>query len=97
MAVLKTIQIDKALRKKGFEVSNKNHHFYYYMNNGKKTNIFTKTSHSSDEINDTLIKKMADQVRLEKNEFKELVQCTLSGERYREILIDKGIIKKGSN
>lgn len=96
MAVLKTAQIDKALKKKGFEASNKDHHFYYYMNNGKKTNIFTKTSHSSDEIGDGLIKKMADQVRLEKNEFKELIQCTLSGEKYKQILINKGIIK-GSN
>lgn len=36
MGILKTIQIDKALRKKGFVIENKDHHFYYYMNNGKK-------------------------------------------------------------
>ena len=92
MSVLKTSQIDRALRKKGFEVSNKDHHFYYYVNNGKKTNIFTKISHSSDEIGEGLIKKMATQVRLEKDEFKELVQCTLSGERYKEILISRRFI-----
>lgn len=92
MGTLKTTQIDRALRKKGFETLNKDHHFYYYMDNGKKTNIFTKTSHSSDEIGEGLIKMMATQVHLEKNEFKELVQCTLSGEQYRDILISKGFI-----
>lgn len=93
MGILKTIQIDKALRKKGFVIENKDHHFYYYMNNGKKTNIFTKTSHSSDEIGEGLIKRMAEQLNIEKDEFKELIQCTLSGEQYKQILIDKGLLK----
>lgn len=93
MAVLKTIQINKALTKKGFKKENKDHYFYYYTHNGKKTNIFTKFSHSSTEIGESLIKMMADQVHLEKDEFKKLIECTLSGEEYKKILINKGFIK----
>lgn len=94
MAVLKTIQINKALTRKGFEKDDKDHHFYYYVYKGKKTRIFTKYSHSSSEIGDSLIKKMADQVKLDKEQFKELIQCTLSGEDYKKILEDKGLVDK---
>ena len=92
MAVLETKQIDKALRKKGFEKNTGDHNFYYYMNNGKKTNIFTKTSHSASEINDSLIAKMAKQTYLEKSQFMRLIECTLSGEQYKEILLEKNLI-----
>lgn len=92
MSVLEITQIDRALRKKGFDIQNGDHHFYYYMNNGKKTAIFTKTSHSAREIGDPLIKKMANQVRLSKEEFKRLIECTLSGEDYKKILIEKELI-----
>lgn len=93
MSVLEIAQIDRALRKKGFNIENGDHHFYYYMNNGKKTGIFTKTSHSAKEIGEPLIKKMADQVRLPKEEFKRLIQCTLSGEDYKKFLKDKQLIQ----
>ena len=92
MAVLKTSQIDKALQRKGFEAKPKDHNFYYYIYNGKKTKIFTKTSHSSAEVNNYLIGKMAFQLHLNKQQFTELIQCTLSGERYKEILLEKKLL-----
>lgn len=92
MAILKTNQIDKALTKKGFEARPKDHNFYYYINDGKKTNIFTKNSHSKNEVNDFLIGKMASQLHLNKEQFKELIQCTLSAEKYKEILREKKLL-----
>lgn len=93
MATLKTEKIDKALKKKGFSVEEKDHHYYYYYYNGKKTAIHTKTSHGKKEIWDYLIGKMANQLYLEKDQFMRLIQCTLDGETYKKILIDKGKIK----
>ena len=92
MSVLETKQIDKALRKKGFEKKEGDHNFYYYINNGKRTNIFTKTSHSASEINDSLISRMAKQTHLDKSQFTKLIECTLSGEKYKEILIEKNLL-----
>ena len=93
MATLKTDKIDKALRKKGFEIEERDHHYYFYYHNGKKTAINTKTSHGKDEIWDSLIGKMARQLCLEKEQFLRLIQCTLDAETYKQILIDKGKIR----
>lgn len=83
------------LQAKGFEKEERDHHFFWYIHNGKKTNISTKTSFGSKkEIGDPLISKMADQVHLKKDEFMKLIQCTLSKEEYREVLIERGFIKK---
>lgn len=92
MSVLETKQIDKALKKKGFVIEERDHHFYFYKNDGKKTSINTKTSHSASEIGNSLIKIMAKQLHLEKSEFERLIKCTLSGEEYKEILKEKGLI-----
>ena len=93
MASLKTKMIDKALTKKGFVKEDKDHHYYYYYYNGKKTSIKTKTSHGKSEIYDNLISEMSKQLLLDKDEFIRLIQCTLDGEKYKEILINKGILK----
>lgn len=88
MATLKTDKIDKALRKKGFKKEDRDHHYYFYYHNGKRTAINTKTSHGKDEISDPLINIMAKQLCLEKEQFMRLIQCTLDGEAYKQILIE---------
>jgi len=87
---LKTSSIKAALKRKGFIERDGDHHYYVYCIDGKKTSIFTKISHSSDEISDTLISAMARQTRLTKPKFTELVNCTLSEEDYRRMMIDEG-------
>ena len=93
MATLKTDKIDKALRKKGFLREERDHHFYFYIYNGKKTAINTKISHSETEIGDPLVIQMSKQIYLNKEQFVKLIECTLDAESYKQILIDKGIIK----
>lgn len=93
MATLKTSAIRTALTRKGFEQRDGDHHYYIYCIDGKKTAVFTKLSHSADEISDTLIGAMAKQTRLNKARFCELVNCTLSADEYKAILTAAGHIK----
>ncbi len=52
--------------------------------------IFTIISHNLKEYSDSLLGKMARQLKLEKSDFVELVECTLSKEMYYNILRKKG-------
>lgn len=89
MSVLKKKQIAAALTKKGFEDRNGDHKFFYYVYNGKKINIFTYLSNGSgNEIGDSLISRMSKELKLEKASFMELIECTLSGDAYKEILLE---------
>ena len=95
MSTLPKREIKAKLQIKGFEEDFRDHDCFYYMNRGQKTNIWTKTSFGSKNyIDDDLILKMARQVKLNKKEFMKLIECTLSKEEYRELLIEKGFIKE---
>jgi hypothetical protein len=83
--------ISGSLQKKGFvfDKQRKDHKYYYYCSkSGKKTEIFTKVSHSPKykTIGDDLISQMSKQCRLSKAEFIDLVDCPLSQESYEEKL-----------
>jgi hypothetical protein len=94
MSTLAKKDINSKLQIKGFEQDYRDHNCFYYRNNGQKTNIWTKTSFGSKkEIDDGLISLMSKQVKLDKKEFMRLIQCTLSKEGYRELLIERGFIK----
>lgn len=95
MSTLNIKKINSRLQAKGFEKEEKDHHFFYYTYNGERTKIYTKTSFGSKkEIGDSLISKMATQVHLKKEEFMRLIECTLSKEDYRDLLLEKGLIKR---
>ena len=88
MAVLKIRDIKTNLCKKGFEQNSSRDHIYleYKSKDGKKTVIYTKVRHGAREIDGYLIGKMAQQTRLNKENFIKLVNCTLSGEDYYKIV-----------
>ena len=94
MGVLKTSEVEKNLLSKGFRQKDGNHKFFYFYYKGKKSSIFTKTSHSSKEIDDYLIKQMSKQLKLEKAEFLKFASCTLSEPAYVQILIREGFLKE---
>lgn len=86
--------IEAALVKKGFEKEDGDHHFFCLVDSeGKRTSVFTKTSHSPKhkDIGDPLLGQMAVQVRLSKKEFLQLVDCSLSEAKYREKVRAQGI------
>ena len=88
-------QIEASLTAKGFERKEGDHHFYSYRTTaGKKTRVFTKTSHtpSMKTIADELLSRMAQQCQLTKQQFLELVDCPMTREGYEQILSAKGML-----
>jgi predicted RNA binding protein YcfA (HicA-like mRNA interferase family) len=90
MTILKIKDIMGGLCKKGFIAQQKGHTFLTFYVGGKKTSIYTMVSHGGKEIGDGLIGTMASQVRLDKNQFIDLVNCPLERERYIEELVKNG-------
>ena len=89
-------KVESALLGKGFHKIEQDHHYFiYYTQEGKKTTVKTKTSHTKKmkDIPDNILGQMARQCHLSKNEFLNLVDCPLSQDNYEKILQHKEIIK----
>lgn len=85
--------VENGLRNKGFKDREGDHtYFTYWSLAGKKSIVFTKTSHGARELNDNLLAQMARQCKLSKNEFVNLIDCPLSREDYEAKLISAGCI-----
>jgi hypothetical protein len=92
----KKSKVESALKNKGFEPTEGDHHFFVYITlEGKKTAVRTKTSHTPKmkDISDNLLAQMAKQCRLSKNDFSRLLDCPLDREAYENILKDNGTLK----
>ncbi|MGK7920975.1 MAG: hypothetical protein AB4080_13305 [Trichodesmium sp.] len=92
----KKSQVEKSLLAKGFRLNQTHHHYFiYYDQEGKKTTIKTKTSHTGKikDIPDNLLAKMAKQCHLTKSEFLALIDCPLSREEYENQLYEQGVLK----
>jgi len=86
------LEIKRGLQRKGFREDNRDHKFYFLYLGDKRTSVRTKISHGETEIDDGLIKLMAKQIHLTKDQFIDLVNCPLSYDEYIKILQEKGII-----
>lgn len=93
MATRKVKDIEMALQKKGFQLKQSHHRFFVFQVEGKKTSIRTRLSHGAKEYDDHLLGQMAKQVKLPKEDLLRLIDCPLSEEEYKEILIESGYIK----
>lgn len=83
---LKINDVIRALKKKGFKLSDNDHkHFVLYVD-GKKTTIRTEVSQGEKEIGDVLIHLMSIQMKLDKKQFEDFINCPLSYERYKAVL-----------
>lgn len=88
-------EVESSLKKKGFRISERDHHFFiYYTQEGKKTQIRTKTSHTKKTkvINDNLLNQMAHQCKLTSREFNDFVDCPMNRNQYEMILKNKQIL-----
>ncbi len=88
-------KVEDGLEKKGFIRKEGDHHrFIYYTQQGKKSSIQTKTSHTPKmkEIGDNLLGQMAGQCKLTKSEFFKLLDCPLSRKDYEAILVKKEML-----
>ncbi len=82
--------VEAGLEAKGFakDVKKDHRYFTYFTLEGKKTVVFTKSSHGSKykTLDDSLILKMAKQCKLSKAKFIDLVDCPLSRSDYEKLL-----------
>jgi len=81
------------LQKKGFLLRESHHSFYHLYVDGKKTVIFTRISQGEKEIHDALLGAMARQVKLNRKQFNDLVECPLTLEEYVRLLQRDGAIE----
>ena len=97
---LERSEIQQSLKNKGFlEKEGGDHNFFtYHTTEGKKTNIFTKTSRGSKNktIDDSTVSKMSRQCKLTNKLFIQLIKCTLSRSEYQKHLVDNKHITLGS-
>jgi hypothetical protein len=87
--------VENALEQKGFTVTGGDHKFFtYHTVQGKKTQIFTKTSRGTKykKLGDDLVKSMSNQCRLTMPLFKQLVACTMGRAEYQQYLETGGYI-----
>jgi hypothetical protein len=89
-------QIKQALTSKGFvEKSGGDHDKYiYYNQEGKKTQIITLLSRGSSYkvYSDSLLGRMVHQLKINKAQLNNLIECPLTREGYEGLLKSKGII-----
>lgn len=79
-----------SLLKKGFRKKDTHHAYFHLWIGDKKTVVYTKLSHGSNEVSDQLVSEMARQVKLTRKQFCDLVDCPLSQESYIELLRNSG-------
>lgn len=95
MSVLDPKKTYRNLKKKGFKDSEtkSDDHKYLELFYNNKLVLYTKISHGNKELGNHLIKQMAVQCHLDKDEFMDLSNCPLSKEDYLEILEKKGLLE----
>lgn len=83
-------EIATSLQQKGFKKKENDHVFFHLWIDGKKTSVYTKLSHGEKEVSDSLLGMMARQVKLNRRQFDNLIDCPLSAEDYIKLLKDSG-------
>lgn len=90
----KPTDVEKSLEKKGFQRKEGDHHYFnYYTKAGKKTQVFTKTSHGVKELDDSLLGMMSRQCKLSRQDFDRLIDCPLDRDSYERKLIEVGVVE----
>ena len=83
-------EVDAALRKKGFRRDVDGKHIWYYFrdSNDEEADVKVMMSHGmmGHSLSAKLIGDMARQLRLTKQQFLALIDCTLDEEGYSELL-----------
>lgn len=68
-----------------FQESETDHHIYKLVINNNIV-CWTKVSHGTKEIHDTIIGKMANQIGVRNRQFCEMINCTISKDDYYGII-----------
>ncbi len=68
------------------------HHFMYALYYNEKLILMSRVSHGDKQIPPHIIQEIRKQMKLNSREFQDASACTLTGEKYIEILRSKGLI-----
>jgi lysyl-tRNA synthetase class II len=93
MSELLTAKIRTALRRKGFIERETDHVYLLYAPGGRSTRIFTFLSHGERKADESQLRLMARELHLSKAELLRLVECTISGEEYERLMIERGFVR----
>ncbi len=89
----KAREVIAGLKAKGFAEDREGHHVFliYETRDGLRTDVRTRVSHQSGggDIGDGLLGIMARQVKLGRRDFEQLIDCSLSREKYEAKLDPK--------
>lgn len=90
----KQSDVERSLTAKGYVGPQRGDHNYftYHSKAGKKTRVFTKTSHGAREIDDHILSQMAKQCKLTNKDFGRLIDCPLDRDTYEQKLVDQGFV-----
>lgn len=88
MTTRKTRVIKSSLKKKGFRESTNDHYWYVLYYRGKKSSIRTRVSHGKGEYGNSLLGKMAGQLKLSGSQLLDLIDCPMDQEDYIRILLE---------
>ena len=92
MAVIDQKEFEDNIQKKGFRSLDGRHRKFFLFYNGKKTGIWTETSHGHKEIGDSLLSAMAKQMKRSRADCLRFGNCTMSQEEYIDKLKEKGFL-----
>jgi hypothetical protein len=92
--VKKARDVRGALVRKGFTETGggRDHIFYFLYYNQKKTNVWTKISHNETDIRAPLLSGMAKQLKITNREFGDFIECSLDGDGYIRLLIERNTL-----
>jgi hypothetical protein len=94
VSTLKVKDLDRSLLAKGFKKEATHHNMYWLHLGGKKTGVRTRLSHGETEYRENLISQVAKQLGLTKGELFNFVECTLSGDQYAKLMLDRKIVRQ---
>jgi len=95
------MQVDKRsielnLCRKGFKKDESHHTYFYHVYKGKRTGIYTYTSHGSKRkvYTNSLLGMMKRQLKLDSiRQVVDLFECPMSEKEYNKILRSKGVFE----
>ncbi|HXB73341.1 MAG TPA: hypothetical protein VNY05_34200 [Candidatus Acidoferrales bacterium] len=94
MSEIRAALLVNALLAKGFrEVEGRDHRYFFFHVQGRKTAVFTRISHGQRSLDDWMSGQAARQIHLSKRELLSYLECTLSGEAYLQLMIERAFIR----
>ena len=85
-----------SLTSKGFELKQgkRDHDVLFFTHDGRVQPVFTKLSRGAQHktVDDSLLGRMSRQLKISRKQFDELVDCSMTGKDYQDLLRSNGVI-----